>query len=76
MRAVGSLVRLTYDAPSTLVAEGDVIRTRTGRAYRVWRARRQTRGKWTGRWHLQAVVLDPAEVTEEDTVHELVWYAR
>lgn len=73
--APGAVVGLTYDA-RTLVDEGDIIRTTSGRCYRVVTARQQTRGKHTGRWHLKALVIRPDDVTDTDTVHPLQWYRR
>lgn len=73
--SVGADVGLYYDA-RVEVEEGDVIRTTAGRCYRVLHARQQQRGKHEGRWHLRALVIDPGDVSEDDTVHPLHWYRR
>lgn len=73
---IGRVVGLYIDTRTDHVDEGDVIRTQTGRSYRVVESRRQERGKHIGRWHLQALVVDPASVTAEDRVIEIVWYPR
>jgi len=75
MRPVGSIVSLYYDA-RVFVEEGDVIRTPSGRQYRVVEARRQQKGKHAGRWHLKALVLDPTDDPGDVPVHLLVWYKR
>lgn len=70
---VGAVVSIYYDA-SAVVAEGDAIKTSTGRTYQVVAARRQERGKHRGRWHLRCLVVDdhPPGVI----VHPLHWYKR
>jgi hypothetical protein len=72
---VGNVVGIYYDGAAE-VSEGDVIRTPTGRSYRVVANRVQARGRHIGRQHLRVLVIDPAEVSEDDTVHPLHWYSR
>lgn len=75
----GRVVKLYYDSPRD-VAVGDFIRTPSGRAYRVETVRVQTRGLHRGRKHIGALVLDPADLSQQpdegDVVHPLYWYAR
>lgn len=75
MKPVGSLVSLYYDS-DRLVEEADVIRTPTGRSYRVVSVRVQERGKNAGRQHIKALVIEPSEVTIDDVVHPIHWYSR
>lgn len=75
MKPVGSLVSLYYDS-DRLVEEADVIRTPTGRSYRVVSVRVQERGKNAGRQIIKALVIDPADVAPDDVVHPLHWYSR
>jgi hypothetical protein len=73
---VGSLVKLYFDTRRTLDV-GDVCQSgATGRSYRIVTARRQTRGKHEGRWHIEAIVIDPATVTDDDHVFTYHWYRR
>ena len=75
----GRVVSLYYDSPRD-VAVGDFIRTPSGRTYRVETVRVQQRGIHTGRKHIGALVLDPANTeeqpSEDDVVHPLHWYSR
>ena len=78
----GAIVSLHYDTDK-LVTVGDVITTRTGRGYVVMTARQQRRGKWTGRWHLSALVLTGQElvaylanIPDLNATHQLYWYKR
>ena len=75
MRPIGSVVSLTYDS-RVPVEQDDVIQTRTGRSYRCLANRIQQRGKWKGRQHITALVIDACDVSPDDTVHRLVWYER
>lgn len=72
---IGADVSLYWDGLGP-VAEDDVMRTTAGRCYRVLHARQQERGRHEGRWHLRALVIDPADVSETDTVHSIRWYRR
>lgn len=72
--AAGSVVSIYYDALEP-VDVGDALVTRTGRTYLIVAARRQARGKHTGRWHLRCAVAEhtaPAGVR----THQLFWYKR
>ncbi len=73
---IGSIVKLYFDTRRSL-SEGDVCQSAsTGRSYRIVTARRQTRGKHEGRWHIEAVVIDPATITPDDRIFTYVWYRR
>lgn len=72
---IGNIVRLYFDTPRTL-DEGDVVRSPTGRAYRIVHVRRQERGIHEGRWHVQGLVMDPGSVTADDNIFDYVWYPR
>lgn len=72
---IGALVKLYIDTRRD-VAEGDVIQTQTARSYRVLDVRRQEKGKHAGRWHLQALVIDPTSVNDDDHVIPIRWYRR
>jgi hypothetical protein len=71
----GSIVSLYFDSP-TLMREDDVIRTESGKCYRVVSNRVQERGKHVGRQHLTCRVIEEAEVTADDFVMPIYWYAR
>jgi hypothetical protein len=60
------------------VAEGDYIRTPTGRTYLVQSVRVQERGAHAGRrQHLKTVVMEPGHPFEDDdTIHDIIWYKR
>lgn len=73
---VGRVVGIFIDTRTDHIDEGDVIRTQTGRSYRVVESRRQTRGKHVGRWHLRVLVVEPESVTADDRVIEIWWYSR
>lgn len=73
---IGALVEIYYDSPIHKVERGDVIRTTSGRCYRAEYIRIQQRGVYTGRQHIKAMVIDPEDVSETDTVHPLHWYPR
>lgn len=75
MRPIGSIVSLYYDGWA-VAEEGDVIQTTTGRSYRVISNRVQEKGRHRGRQHIKALVIDKCDVSEEDTVLPLYWYAR
>lgn len=75
-KPIGSLVGLYYDPGERLVDEGDVIRTPTGRSYRVVGVREQRSRVHPGRLQLRCVVIDPDDVTDDDVVHPLHWYSR
>lgn len=70
----GAEVSIHYDARREL-EPGHAIVTTTGRTYLVVRARRQARGKHTGRWHLRCLVVDGAPLPGT-TIHPLRWYRR
>lgn len=73
---IGNIVTLYFDTRRTLDV-GDICQSATtGRSYRIVTARRQTRGKHEGRWHIQAVVIDPAEITDDDHIFTYHWYKR
>lgn len=77
---VGAIVSIYFDAGDTEVGPVDVIETsRTKRHYWVLAAKRQTKGKHAGRYHLQCLVLgdDWATVVGTDPrIHVLHWYKR
>lgn len=77
MRApAGAEVGLFYDGRDP-VAEGDYLRTGTGRTYLIVGNRIQARGKHTGRQHLRAVVMADDHAPELDAVvHTIAWYRR
>lgn len=76
MKRPGEHARLYYDS-DTPVAEGDYVRTSTGRLYLVTFARVQTAGKYAGRQHLVTIIMDPDHEPEPDAVvHPLYWYPR
>lgn len=58
------------------IAVGDFLVTPTGRTYHLTTVRRQARGKHAGRWHIHAVVVDPAVPGVDDVVHRMAWYRR
>lgn len=58
------------------IAVGDFVVTPTGRTYHLIAVRQQTRGQHVGRWHIRAVVVDPAVPGEDDVVHRMAWYSR
>lgn len=73
---IGAIVKLYFDTRRTL-APGDVCQSSTtGRSYRIVTARQQQRGKHTGRWHVEAVVIDPATVDDDDRIFTYFWYRR
>lgn len=71
----GSIVALYFDSPRLMVAD-DVIRTESGKCYRVVSNRVQQRGKHVGRQHLTCEVVAPETVTADDFVMPIYWYAR
>lgn len=73
---IGRVVSLYIDTRTPHVDEGDVLQTPTGRSYRIVESRQQKRGRHIGRWHLQALVVDPTTVTAEDRVIQIAWYPR
>jgi translation elongation factor P/translation initiation factor 5A len=74
---VGAIVGLYMDTPREL-EENQVIRTTSGRCYRIVELRRQARGKHAGRWHIKGLVLGalPDEQLESEDVVPLAWYRR
>ena len=72
---IGAVVSLYMDTLRT-IEEADVIRTPSGRSYRVASVRRQAKGIHVGRWHMQCVVIDPATIQADDHVIDLIWYRR
>lgn len=74
-KPIGSVVSLYYDSRTPLERD-DVIRTPSGKCYRVITNRIQTAGKHAGRQHLRCEVIDPATVTSEDFVCLIHWYPR
>jgi hypothetical protein len=79
MRAapIGALVTLYYDDPVSEPEDGQVVRTPTGRSYRILEARPVRQGVNAGqRWYLRCVVIDPGTVGLMETVHRLNWYLR
>lgn len=70
----GSVVRISYDTNDEVCA-GDAIMTATGRTYVVEQARRQSRGKHRGRWHVRCLVADQPP-PDGARVHVLYWYPR
>lgn len=76
MKKPGESASIYYDGWAQ-VAEGDYLRTPTGRTYLVTHVRVQERGIHKGRQHLQTVVMEPDHQTETDAVvHPLHWYQR
>jgi len=74
---IGSEVGLYYDSREYRVAEGDYIRTATGRTYLVISVRVAERGKHAGvRQHLRCIVVDFDHPQEGDRVYPLQWYRR
>lgn len=74
---IGAVVALYYDDPQVPLAKGHVIRTPSGRCYRVASLRVTKRGIHTGRrWYLTAHVVDPGTVSPTDVIHPLNWYPR
>ena len=72
----GSNVYLYIDAAEEL-KEDDVVRTPSGRCYRVVSNRIQTRGIRIGRQHLRAIVQEPDFTPDEDDfVLDIHWYSR
>lgn len=69
----GTEVKLYYDS-ETPVAEGDYLRTGTGRLYEVLDVRVQQRGKHVGRQHLVCLVARGAP--PDATIHPVHWYPR
>lgn len=74
-RQIGEPAYLYIDAAQEM-EEGDVVRTPSGKSYRVVSTRIQQKGKHIGRQHLQTIVIDPKEVSSTDTVLEIHWYPR
>lgn len=75
--AIGDIVKLTISVDDGApMSVGDVIVTRTGRAYVVTAARQQTRGKGAGRWHLRAQVIPIASVPRDMPVFRMTWHPR
>lgn len=72
-RPVGAVVSIHVDSIAP-VAQGDAIRTPTGRTYLVLGGRVQQRGKHRGRQHLRLLVVD--EAPPQAVVHHIVWYPR
>lgn len=77
---IGATVRIFLDTPDD-VAPGHLVQTPTRRTYRVITARRQERGKNTGRWHLGCLVVGSEEATsagpdDRRVVHHIRWYRR
>ena len=81
----GAIVQLYVDTDRP-IREGDVVETRAGRGYQVLGVRVQTRGKRTGRHHLQCLVMgdnwvDDIERWRETLpktshVHRIRWHQR
>lgn len=69
----GSVVSIYYDGWHEM-AEGEALRTPTGRTYVVVANRIQQRGKHVGRQHLRCLVVD--QVEPGTAVFPLVWYRR
>lgn len=88
-RPEGTIVKLHVDF-ERLVNEGDVIKTSTGRGYRVLEVRVQWRGKNAGRQHVTCVVLpgdwlelvgsvggnEVLRLSPNAWVHSINWYPR
>lgn len=72
---LGSTRRFTIDTPNNLL-EVDVIRTNSGRVYRIVEIHEQIRGRRRGRWHIRAVSMDPRFVTADDVTIQLRWFHR
>ena len=72
---IGSVVSLYMDTPRKLEV-GNAIQTGSGRLYEITALRRQERGKHTGRWHIGALVVDPALADTYDRIIPLAWYPR
>jgi hypothetical protein len=73
-RPAGSQVHLTYDS-AQILEPGDYLRTGSGRLYLIEGNRIQERGRWAGRQHLTAVVMEPrspVRVGRTDLVDRLV----
>ena len=75
MKPLGSIVSLYYDG-FDVVEVDEVIQTQTGRSYRCISNRVQEKGKYKSRQHIKALVIDQADITEDDVVHPLYWYRR
>lgn len=73
MRPVGAVVRITYDSECSISLD-HVLKTPSGRAYRILELRRQMRGKHAGRYHLRCIVID--EIPDDAIVHPICWYSR
>lgn len=74
VKAPGEACGLGYWT-ETLVEEGDVIETSTGRRYLVTDARR-TQGR-DPHWDLRVIVMHPDDENPEDAeVHPLYWFPR
>lgn len=71
--AAGSVVGIYYDGRHVM-AEGEALRTPTGRTYVVVSNRVQARGRHAGRQHLRCLVVD--HVDPGTQVFPLVWYRR
>jgi hypothetical protein len=72
----GSVVSIYWDGWEDAV-EGDLLRSATGRTYRIVGVRVQQRGKHVGRQHLTCVVQEPDfEPVDGEKVHMIVWYSR
>lgn len=74
-KPVGSVVYLYLDVFRD-VQVADLVRTPSGRLYRVVDVRRQERGIHRGRWHLHALVLDPSTPLDGESIIDIVWYPR
>jgi hypothetical protein len=62
---VGSIVNITYDPdPGVKVIRGDVLRTQSGRLYRVFWVFKAKRTKYPGRLTLQVQVIDTMPVDD------------
>lgn len=70
----GAVVGIYYDG-LVQVEVGEALRTPTGRTYIIVAARRQERGRHTGRQHLRCAVAD-GEAPAGVRVHPLHWYKR
>jgi hypothetical protein len=75
---IGATVRIHVDLVAP-VALGDVVKTTSGRSYRVLGVRVQLRGKHAGRQHLVCLVTDGKMTVREwasTTIHRIRWYPR